>query len=149
MSWTEALKEYAKQKGQFVVPKKDSDEYKAVKAIQERMASAKKEAPAAAEVKKPRKVRIEPEGVIPKAPVAEAPKSKKKAVNPALACEELKMEKVAKEAACKEQAVEVKAKRVRKVKEATAEKVKVVAKRKPRVTAPKTEIIKQDVVMEF
>ena len=146
MSWTEALKEYAKQHGQFLVPKKDSEQYKAVKAIQERMASAKKEEPVAAAAeapKKPRKVRVEAEGVIPKAPVAEAPKeSKKKAVNPALACEELKMKQVS-----KEQAVEVKAKRVRKVK--AADPAVDAPKRKPRAAAAKTEIIKQNVVMEF
>ena len=147
MSWTEALKEYAKQNGQFLVPKKDSEQYKAVKAIQERMASVKKEAPApavAAEAaKKPRKARAVAEGVAPKAPVAEAPKEpKKKAVDPALACEELKMKQAA-----KEQTVEVKVKRARKVKDACPEKD--APKRKPRATAAKTEIIKQNVVMEF
>ena len=58
MSWTEALKEYAKINNQFLVPKKDSEQYKAVKAIQERMAGAKKDAPAPSEAPaKPRKAR--------------------------------------------------------------------------------------------
>jgi hypothetical protein len=141
MTWAEALKEYAKQKGQFVVPKKDTDDYKAVKAIQEKMASAKKDAPVE-EVKKPRRVKVMPDGVVPKAPVAveAAPKPKKKVVNPALACEELKVKQ-----ASKEQAVEVKAKKVRKAKETDPSAAKPV--RKPRVK--KTEIIKQDVVLEF
>lgn len=142
MSWSEALKEFAKINNQFVVPRKDSEDYKKVKAIQEKMASVKKDAPVVEEPKKKR-VKAMPEGVIPKAPVAEAPKeSKKKAVNPALACEELKMNQAA-----KEQAVEVKAKRVRKVKDACPEKD--APKRKPRATAAKTEIIKQNVVLEF
>jgi hypothetical protein len=83
-----------------------------------------------------------PEGVQPKPAVAvEVPKEvKKKAVNPALACEELKVKQAA-----KDQAIEVKAKRARKVKEANPA-VDAPA-RKPR--AKKTEIIKQDVVMEF
>jgi hypothetical protein len=142
MTWAEALKEYAKQKGQFVVPKKDTDDYKAVKAIQEKMASSaqqKKDAPAE-EPKKPRKVKAMPEGVIPKALVEEAPKPKKKAANPALACEELKVKQAA-----KDQAVEVKVKRARKVKE--ADPAVDAPKRKPRVK--KTEIIKQNVVLEF
>jgi hypothetical protein len=142
MSWAEALKEYAKQKGQFVVPKKDTADYKAVKAIQEKMASAKKDAPAVEEPKKPRKAKAMPEGTAPKpAVVEEAPKEiKKKAVNPALACEHLKVQQAA-----KEQAVEVKAKRARKAKE--ADPAVDAPKRKPR--AKKTEIIKQDVVLEF
>jgi hypothetical protein len=140
MSWAEALKEYAKQNGQFVVPRKDSEDYKKVKAIQEKMAATKKDAPVVEEPKKKR-AKAMPEGVIPKAPVVEAPKeTKKKAVNPALACEQLKVQQAA-----KEQAVEVKAKRARKVKE--ADSAVDAPKRKPR--AKKIEIIKQDVVLEF
>jgi hypothetical protein len=140
MSWAEALKEYAKQKGQFVVPKKDSDDYKAVKAIQAKLASTKSEAPAVEEPKKKR-VKALPEGTAPKPAVAEvAPEPKKKAVNPALACEALKVKQAA-----KDQAVEVKVKRARKVKE--ADPAVDAPKRKPRVK--KTEIIKQDVVLEF
>lgn len=143
MSWAEALKEYAKQKGQFVVPKKDSDDYKAVKAIQEKLASAKKDAPVVEEApKKPRKAKVIPEGVTPKpaVEVEAAPAPKKKAANPALACEELKLKQAA-----KDQAVEVKAKRVRKAKE--ADPAVDAPKRKPRVK--RTEIIKENVVMEF
>jgi hypothetical protein len=139
MSWAQALKEYAKQKGQFVLPKKDSEDYKKVKAIQEKMASVKKDAPVVEEPKKKR-VKAMPEGVIPKALVEEAPKPKKKAANPALACEELKVTQAA-----KDQAVEVKVKRARKVKE--ADPAVDAPKRKPR--AKKIEIIKQDVVLEF
>jgi hypothetical protein len=143
MSWAQALKEFAKQRGQFILPKKDSDDYKAVKAIQEKMAGSaqqKKDAPAVEEPKKKR-VKAMPEGVIPKAPVVEAPKeTKKKAVNPALACEQLKVTQAA-----KDQAVEVKVKRARKVKE--ADPAVDAPKRKPR--AKKIEIIKQDVVLEF
>ena len=143
MSWADALKEYAKIKGQFTLPKKDTDDYKAVKAIQEKMASAKKDAPAVEEAaKKPRKVKAMPEGTAPKPAVAvEAAKEvKKKAVNPALACEQLKITQAA-----KDQAVEVKVKRARKVKE--ADPAVDAPKRKPRVK--KTEIVQQNVVMEF
>lgn len=143
MSWAEALKEYAKQKGQFVVPKKDSDDYKAVKAIQEKLASAKKDAPVAEEApKKPRKAKIIPEGVAPKPAVAveAAPEPKKKAPNLAVACAELKVKQAA-----KDQAVEVKPKRVRKAKE--TDPAVDAPKRKPRVK--RTEIIKENVVMEF
>lgn len=143
MSWTEALKEYAKIKGQFTLPKKDSDDYKAVKAIQEKL-NAKKDAPPTPEpsVKPSRKAKgILPEGTAPKPAVEEAPKEiKKKAVNPALACEELKVKQSA-----KDQAVEVKAKRARKVKE--ADPAVDAPKRKPRVK--KTEIVQQNVIMEF
>ena len=37
MSWVDALKEYAKKNGKFVVPKKGSPEYDAVKKIQDGM----------------------------------------------------------------------------------------------------------------
>lgn len=37
MSWVQAVKEFAKVKGSFSIPKKDSDEYNEVKKIQEAM----------------------------------------------------------------------------------------------------------------
>lgn len=144
MSWAEALKEYAKQRGQFMLPKKDSEEYKAVKAIQEKM-SAKKQEPVAEEAPKKKRVRVEREGVVPKAAVAEeCVKPKKKTCDPALACEEMKIKQAVKDQAPKVE--EVKVKRVRKATKVAAPKDDAPA-RKPRVK--KTEIIKKDVVMEF
>lgn len=54
MSWASALKEFATTSGKFVLPKKDSPEYTAVKAIQERM---KKETDAPASVAKPKPIK--------------------------------------------------------------------------------------------
>lgn len=86
-SWTDALKEYAKVKGKFVLPKKDSEDYKAVKELQAKMKPKTLEADP--EVHPVTKAKIErrkkqspPEGVIPK-PVEEKPvASKKHAIQP-------------------------------------------------------------------
>lgn len=40
MSWNQALKEYATQKNQFIIPKKGTQEYEAVKAIQAQLSSS-------------------------------------------------------------------------------------------------------------
>ena len=80
MSWIQAVQEYAKETGKFIIPKKDSDEYVKIKAIQERMkqptppAKTKKtKTPASVELpkaqpvqnvvveKKPRKPRVKKE----------------------------------------------------------------------------------------
>jgi hypothetical protein len=90
MTWLLACKEYAEKTGKWVVPKKDSDEYKAVKAIQERMTKsapaekpvAEKKAPVAKKEPKKAKVVEVPETVVeekvkkpraPRKPKAEAP----------------------------------------------------------------------------
>ena len=80
-SWTDALKEYAKVKGQFVVPKKDSDDYKAVKELQAKMKPKTAESAPVAEVHPVTKAKIErrkkqslPEGTVPPPATEEAPK---------------------------------------------------------------------------
>lgn len=81
-SWTDALKEYAKVKGQFIVPKKDSEDYKAVKELQSKMKPkvaepAPEEHPVTKAKIERRKKQSPPEGVIPK-PVEEKPVASKK-----------------------------------------------------------------------
>ena len=87
-SWTDALKEYAKVKGQFIVPKKDSEDYKAVKELQSKMKPkvaepAPEEHPVTKAKIERRKKQVQPEGVLP--PTEEAPKkapAKKHAIQP-------------------------------------------------------------------
>jgi hypothetical protein len=60
MSWVDAIKEYAKQNGgKFVIPKRDSEDYGKVKAIQERMAKGEKiEVPKAKKEKPVKKANV-------------------------------------------------------------------------------------------
>ena len=82
MSWLAACKEYAASVGKWTVPKKDSDEYKAIKAIQARMAGAAAPAPAPA-AKKPKLVisteeaAVVPDAVVKISSAAKAPKPRK------------------------------------------------------------------------
>lgn len=69
MSWVEALKEYAKETGKFVLPKKDSPEYAKVKAIQERLAKATAVPPT---LVKPKKAKVANVPVAAEAPTAAA-----------------------------------------------------------------------------
>ncbi len=71
MSWVDALKEFAKETGKFSLPKKDSEDYAKVKAIQARLGK-QSEAPAAP-VKKERKAKVANVPVVAPnaAPVAE------------------------------------------------------------------------------
>jgi len=82
MSWVDAVKQYAADKGvTFKLPKRDTPEYDAIKAIQEKM-KAKEESPVAAEAKPLKKVKavksanVEPVVVV-EAPVAEVQKKRK------------------------------------------------------------------------
>lgn len=80
MTWLAACKEYAASVGKWTVPKKDSEEYKAIKAIQARMASAAAPAstPAPKAGKKPKLVISEEAAVVPeKVPIAKAPRVRK------------------------------------------------------------------------
>lgn len=65
-TWVDAVREYAKQTGKWSVPKKDTDEYKAIKAIQEKM---KNPPPAVEPKKRGRKPKAEAPVAEPVAPV--------------------------------------------------------------------------------
>lgn len=60
MSWVNAIKEYAKMNGgKFVIPKRDSEEYGKIKAIQDRMAKGEKiEVPKAKKEKPVKKANV-------------------------------------------------------------------------------------------
>ena len=82
MSWVEAVKQYAADKGTtFKLPKKDTPEYDAIKSIQEKL-KAKEESPVTAEAKPLKKVKavktanVEPVVVV-EAPVATVQKKRK------------------------------------------------------------------------
>ena len=71
MSWVDSLKEFAKETGKFSLPKKDTEDYSRVKAIQERLAKAS-EAPPVAKPKKEKKVKVANVPVAVEAPVVAA-----------------------------------------------------------------------------
>jgi hypothetical protein len=58
MSWTDALKEFSKENGKFILPKKDTQEYARVKEIQARMAK-EKDVPVDVKVVKAKAVKVE------------------------------------------------------------------------------------------
>lgn len=146
MSWAQALKQYATETGKFVLPKKDTDEYKAVKAIQEKLATKQDEPLTPVTSTKPsRKAKgILPEGTKPPAAIPKETEKpiKRKVPSPALQAEQVKVHNIAKEVA-KEESTSVKKPRAKKVVDSTTEK----PPRKPR--AKKIEIVQENVVMEF
>jgi len=75
MTWLAACKEYAASVGKWTVPKKDSDEYKAINAIQSRMAGAAAPAPDTS-AKKP-KVAISTEAAVVPDKISRAAKAPK------------------------------------------------------------------------
>ena len=90
VSWLEAVKEYSKTNGKFVIPKKDSDQYKAIKTLQEKMnnTSAKVESTKDETSKKPKKVaKAKEEAVVQDAPVAPVKRAKKVATEVATVTE--------------------------------------------------------------
>lgn len=83
-TWLQACKKYAEQTGKWVVPKKDSEEYKAIRELQTKMVPVKSEPKETSkpmrppkEPKAPRAAKV-PE-TVPEVPeVPEAPKSVRK-----------------------------------------------------------------------
>jgi hypothetical protein len=81
MSWVEAIKKYAEMNGgKFVIPKRDSEDYAKVKAIQERMTKGEKIEVPKAKSAKPEKV-ANKEQPLP-AVAEEAPKKRKSIPKP-------------------------------------------------------------------
>lgn len=80
MSWVEAIKKYAEVNGgKFVIPKRDSEDYAKVKAIQERMAKGEKiEMPKATKTKAEKKANMDAPAPI----VEETPKKRKSIPKP-------------------------------------------------------------------
>lgn len=74
-SWTEAVKEFAKRNGgKFVIPKRDTDEYKAIRKIQEELGAAPV---AAAPVKAPKVKKVKTANVVPAATEEVKPQPRK------------------------------------------------------------------------
>lgn len=103
MGWTDALKEYAKQTGKFVVPKKGTAEYEAVLKIQNKLKGIPDEAEVKAEkVKKERKKKEEDLIAQQQRAVEEAKKvAEDKLVAEAKAIQDAKDSKIAKREATK------------------------------------------------
>lgn len=147
VTWVEAVKEYAKKSGKFVIPKKDSEEYKAVRALQEKMSKAPLPKQEVAKEEKPKRSR--------KAVVTAEEKTPVEAVAP------VKQKKVAVESKQVESPIEPKEKKQRVKKVVVPEeplKNEVVAEapvkeKKPRKTAlrgePRVTIEDKKVILNF
>lgn len=159
VTWVEAVKEYAKQKGKFVIPKKDSDEYKAVRALQEKMNKAPLPKQEVVKEEKPKRSR---KAVVTAEP-SDCKSSGKEEKTPVEAVAPVKpKKKVAVESSQVESPIEVKEKKPRAkkavavavVEEPKNEVVEApVKEKKPRKTAlrgePKVTIENKKVILNF